>query len=150
MLRRIAVVGDTLTSGGVILPYGCEMDFMFHGRQVALIGGESYCGKCESAGVIIKAGGPTRLNYMNTREVALHGDIVLCKCEQHPLIIALHAGDSTVDDEAERYATALSSTSASRGEASDASTQSRAYDEQVAARASCAALEGYPRLLLRV
>ncbi|CAB3752520.1 PAAR domain-containing protein [Paraburkholderia humisilvae] len=131
MLRRIAVVGDTLTSGGVILPYGNQMDFMFHGHQVALIGGEAYCGTCKSTGIIIKAGGPARLNYMNAREVALDRDIVLCKCQQHPQIIAIHAGDSTVDDEAEKYSAMANATSASTSSARDVRTQSEVkHDEQ--------------------
>jgi hypothetical protein len=121
MQRRIAVVGDTLTGGGFVLSYRSEMDFMFHGHQVALIGGKAYCEKCKSTGIVVKAGGPTRLNYINMREVALDRDIVLCECERHPQIIAVHAGDSMVDDEAEKYAALTSAPSAG------SSTSSNAY-----------------------
>jgi uncharacterized Zn-binding protein involved in type VI secretion len=68
MRRRIAVVGDTLTSGGSILPYEQKTGFTFHGRKAALIGGEAYCGTCKSTGIIAKAGGPTRIHYQNLRE----------------------------------------------------------------------------------
>ncbi|GAB7522252.1 PAAR domain-containing protein [Paraburkholderia sp. 2C] len=150
MKRRIAVVGDTLTSGGYVLPYEQKTGFTFHGHAAALIGGNAYCETCHSTGTIAKAGGPKRISYMGAREAALDRDIVLCKCERHPQIIAVHAGNSTVDDEAERYAAAARSTEMNRSDASNAHAYARpgaAYDEQVAARARHAALPGYPYVI---
>jgi hypothetical protein len=148
MKRRIAVVGDTLTSGGYVLPYEQKTGFTFHGHEAALIGGDAYCATCKSTGTIAKAGGPKRISYMDARETALDRDIVLCKCERHPQIIAVHAGNSTVDDEAEKYAASAGSTSSGRGEASNEHMQSgSAYDEQVVARARGAALPGYPYVI---
>jgi hypothetical protein len=141
MKRRIAVVGDKLAGGGTVLPNEENIDFTFEGNQAALIGGKAYCATCKSSGIIAKAGGPARLSYMGTREIALDHDILLCKCARHPLIIAVHAGDSTVDDEAEKYASAMSTS----GSASDARTQTvGTFDEQVATRARSASLHGYP------
>jgi hypothetical protein len=99
MERRIAVVGDHLSSGGYILPAeGSPFTFMEH--QVALIGGQAFCAACKSNGVIAKAGGPYRMEFI--AEVALDGDIVLCKCDQPPKIVAVLSGESWCDDGSER------------------------------------------------
>lgn len=98
MRRRIAVVHDGLTSGGFILPYEQPTGFLFEGRAAALIGGEAYCTKCESRGLICPSGGDQRLAYERGRETALDGDLVLCKCATKPRIIALLAGESWCDD----------------------------------------------------
>ncbi|CAB3802034.1 hypothetical protein LMG28614_05530 [Paraburkholderia ultramafica] len=98
MRRRIAVVGDTLTSGGQILDYEQTTGFRFHGHKTALPGNEVSCEKCKSTGILAKAGGPYRLHYHTAREVALDGDIVLCKCPTPPAIIATLAGGSWVED----------------------------------------------------
>jgi uncharacterized Zn-binding protein involved in type VI secretion len=150
MKRRIAVVGDTLTSGGHVLPCEQKTGFTFHGHAAALIGGNAYCEACRSTGAIAKAGGPKRISYMGAREAALDGDIVLCQCERHPQIIAVHAGNSMVDDEAERYAAPARSTVVNRSETGSARAYPQsdaAYDEQVAARARHAALPGYPYVI---
>jgi len=42
MNRRIAVVGDSLSSGGKIQPYSGP-PFLVHGHQAALIGGSAFC-----------------------------------------------------------------------------------------------------------
>ncbi|MDQ7979808.1 PAAR domain-containing protein [Paraburkholderia sp. SARCC-3016] len=148
MKRRIAVVGDTLTSGGYVLPYERKTGFTFHGHDAALVGGYAYCETCQSTGTICKAGGPKRVSYMGSCEAALDRDIVFCKCESPPQIIAVLAGDSTVDDEAEKYAATAHSTGMNRSEAGNANTQSStSYDEQVAARGSYVALRGYPYLI---
>ncbi|HEX7937212.1 MAG TPA: PAAR domain-containing protein [Paraburkholderia sp.] len=100
-MRRIAVVGDQLHTGGHIEPYAgppCTWD----GHQVALIGGSAYCTTCKSVGSIVKTGGPRRIEFMG--ETAADGDIVLCKCSPPPRIIARLAGESWCDDEAEAYA----------------------------------------------
>lgn len=102
-MRRIAVVGDELTSGGRILDYAQTTGFTFHGHKAALIGNEAFCTKCKSAGRIAKAGGPYRMHYHTAREVALDRDIVLCKCPTPPRIIATLAQESWCEDRAHNY-----------------------------------------------
>ncbi|CAM2172049.1 hypothetical protein PSAC2689_10691 [Paraburkholderia sacchari] len=97
MLRRLAVVGDQLDTGGKIESYSGP-PFFWHGHQVALIGGFAYCTTCKSAGRIAKTGGPRRIEFMG--ETAADGDIVLCKCSRPPRIVAKLAGESWCDDEA--------------------------------------------------
>ncbi|WP_230380776.1 PAAR domain-containing protein [Burkholderia ubonensis] len=100
MLRRVACVGDRLERGGEILPYsGPVFTFGDAGRQVALIGKTAFCEACKSTGIIAKAGGPKRLNFMG--ETAADGDIVLCRCVTPPKIVAEHSGESWCDDEVE-------------------------------------------------
>ena len=102
MMRRIAVVGDQLDTGGQIAPYsGPICAWGNGGRQVALIGGSAYCEACNSIGTIAKSGGPRRINFMG--ETAADGDIVLCNCATPPRIVAKLAGESWCDDMAEEY-----------------------------------------------
>jgi hypothetical protein len=103
MRRRIAVVGDTLSSGGLILDYEQVSGFRFHGHKAALLGNEAYCERCGSTGTLAKAGGPHRLHYHTTREAALDGDIVLCQCPTPPHVTASLAGESWCDDRAEEF-----------------------------------------------
>ncbi|MGT2510820.1 hypothetical protein [Cupriavidus basilensis] len=97
MKRRIACVNDELEDGGRILPSpgrGCT--FGDPARQTAMIGGQAYCEACKSTGTIAKAGGPRRMQFMG--EIALDGDIVLCRCPMPPRIVALLAGEKWFDD----------------------------------------------------
>ncbi|CAJ0718933.1 hypothetical protein LMG6871_02630 [Ralstonia edaphis] len=97
MMRRIAVVGDALLNGGTVLPYtGPQCTFGSAGHQVALIAGRAYCEACKSVGIIAKAGGPRRMEFMG--EVALDGDEVLCKCPTPQRIVAVLAGDAWYED----------------------------------------------------
>jgi len=95
--RRIACVGDTLSNGGKVLPYAGH-PCLFHGNQVALIGGDAFCEACKSVGKIAKTGGSRRINFMG--ETAADGDMVLCKCPIPPRIIATLSGNSWCEDEA--------------------------------------------------
>lgn len=123
MLRRIAVVGDQLDTGGQIESYsGPIFTIGDAGHQVALIGGAAYCEECRSTGVIVKDGGPRRINFMG--ETAADGDIVLCNCATPPRIVARLADNSWCDDE--DYGAATSSTNAPRS----AVEQRAIYDEQ--------------------
>lgn len=100
MKRRIAVVGDKLEHGGHILPYsGRVFTIGDAGHRVALIGGTAWCAVCKSTGVIAKAGGPRRMNFIG--ETAADRDIVLCKCPVPQKIFAALAGNSWCDDMAE-------------------------------------------------
>lgn len=99
MMRRIAVVGDELETGGHILAYaGPKFTFGDAGHQVALIGGLAFCEACESTGQIAKTGGPKRIEFMG--ETAADGDIVRCRCSIPPRIVAVLSGNSWCDDEA--------------------------------------------------
>ncbi|WP_162831440.1 PAAR domain-containing protein [Paraburkholderia caffeinilytica] len=102
-----------MTGGGEVLPYIAALRVTFYERQAALIGGDAYCATCNSTGQIIKSGGPRRPRYLNVREVALDGDIVLCGCATPQAIIGLLARESWCDDLAERSAVAVSSQSSS-------------------------------------
>lgn len=140
MMRRIAVVGDRLERGGEILPYNGPIFTLGDdaSRQVALIGGEAYCEACKSTGVIAKAGGPRRIEFMG--ETAADGDIVLCHCATPPRIVARLAGESWCDDEAEFSGKAASGRTVSGGVSSIAAG---AFDEQVRG-VGRGRLEGYP------
>lgn len=95
-MRRFACVGDTLIpGGGVILPDAGRAAF-FDDHQPALVSGLARCDACKSIGIIAKAGGPRRLEFMG--EIALDGDIVLCGCPTPPRIAATLAGDRWYED----------------------------------------------------
>ncbi|APC69096.2 MULTISPECIES: PAAR domain-containing protein [Ralstonia solanacearum species complex] len=140
MLRRIAVVGDALSSGGQITPYGGP-PITFGGYQIAQIGGQAFCAACKRPGIIAKSGGPYRMNFMG--EGALDGDIVLCGCPIHPHIVASLSGESWCDDMVEGHGKVVSNLTAAGGVAS---VKKGAFDEQVEATASGAVdgPEGYP------
>ncbi|MGJ7504451.1 M35 family metallo-endopeptidase [Variovorax sp. ZT5P49] len=87
MDRKVLVVGDPPASGGRVLPYDGPMLDLF-GHRAALIGGRAYCEGCNSVGIIAKAGGPRRPQFIS--EVALEGDVVVCHCPvPQPLVATL-------------------------------------------------------------
>lgn len=147
MLRRIAVVGDSLEHGGQILPYVGPVFAMGEaGRQVALVGGQAYCAACKRTGVIAKTGGPRRLDFMG--ETAADGDVVLCGCSTPPRIVATLSGESWCDDMAETLGvvspvTTPSDSVAAAASGGIASVAKDTFDEQVRATESGAS-EGYP------
>jgi len=136
MNRRIAVVGDSLSSGGTIQPYSGP-PFLVHGHQAALIGGSAFCDACKSTGAIAKAGGPYRLKFQG--EVALDQDIVLCGCSTPPHIMATLAGEAWCSDGITGLGEVVSSRTATGGVAS---IKKGAYDERV--KATEHATEGMP------
>ncbi|WP_239511434.1 PAAR domain-containing protein [Burkholderia sp. JP2-270] len=115
MNRRIAVVGDSLSSGGTISPYDGPR-FLVHGHQAALIGGSAFCPACQSIGTIAKAGGPYRLKFRG--EVALDDDVVLCGCSTPPRIVALLAGEAWCSDGLKGLGEVVSSRTTTGGVAS--------------------------------
>ncbi|CAG9243558.1 PAAR repeat-containing protein [Burkholderia diffusa] len=141
MNRRIAVVGDTLSSGGTINSYGGPR-FLVRGHQAALIGGSAFCTACQSTGIIAKAGGPYRLKFQG--EVALDRDIVLCGCSTPPSIIAVLAGEAWCDDRLKGLGEVVSNRTTTGGVAS---LKKGAFDEQIEAT-TCGSTaddpEGYP------
>jgi len=84
--RLVLLVGDPPKSGGQVLPHDSTFATV-SGVPYAYIGGEAKCLSCQQVGPIAKAGGPYRIDH-NGREVALEGDIVLCKCATPPKLIA--------------------------------------------------------------
>jgi hypothetical protein len=99
MMRRIAVVGDKLDNDGEICSYEGPQ-FLVHGHQAALIGGEAYCPVCKTIGYIAKDGGPRRMSFFIS-EIAAHDDVVVCSCPEYPRIFAMLAGEAWYDDMAE-------------------------------------------------
>jgi hypothetical protein len=99
-MRRLACVGDRLERDGRILPASEPSPTVGdNGIALALIGGSAFCAACKSIGAIAKAGAPRRLCF--TAEVALDGDIVLCRCSTPPRLIARLSGDAWYDDSSE-------------------------------------------------
>lgn len=96
MERKILVVGDMPSPGGRVLPYEAPYASTINGHQVALIGGRAYCEGCNSVGLIAKAGGPRRVQYIS--EVALEGDVVVCYCPTPQPLIATLQHTATCDD----------------------------------------------------
>src|SRR5436309_1254115 len=97
MLRKIIGVGDPPSSGGAVLA-NANSTFSVGdaGHKAALIGGSVRCDGCNSTGIIAKAGGPRRIQFMG--EVALENDIVVCKCPQPPKLIATLHHTMNYDD----------------------------------------------------
>ncbi|WP_348600514.1 PAAR domain-containing protein [Cupriavidus sp. BIS7] len=134
MRRRIAVVGDNLwPGGGKIAGYSGRPAF-FHGHQPALIGGEAYCEACKSIGAIAKAGGPRRMLFMG--EIALDGDIVMCRCATPPRIVATLAGETWYEDMGEDSGEVVAASGLAR--------RQETYDEMPVAMAPSGPVAGYP------
>jgi uncharacterized Zn-binding protein involved in type VI secretion len=81
MMRLLLCVGDEPQTGGYTVNSNTR-PFGVSGHPVAIIGGNAYCNACKSMGLIAKAGGPRRINH-TPHEIALDGDILLCKCPNH-------------------------------------------------------------------
>lgn len=95
-MRRFIVVGDPPATGGRVLPYqGPMVDFF--GHQAALIGGRAYCEGCNSVGIIAKAGGPRRQQFIS--EIALEGDVVVCHCPVPQPLLSVLQRSAEYDDE---------------------------------------------------
>lgn len=104
MDRKVLVVGDPPAPGGRVLPYDGPMLDMF-GHRAALIGGRAYCEGCNSVGIIAKAGGPRRPQFIS--EVALEGDVVVCHCPVPQPLLSVLQQSAVYDDDA-AHATGLS------------------------------------------
>jgi uncharacterized Zn-binding protein involved in type VI secretion len=96
MMRKTWVVGDRPVPGGTVLPHeGPMMDI--HGHRAALIGGRVYCEGCNSVGLIAKAGGPYRSRFHGA-EMALEGDVVICRCPVPPPLVSMLPHSVNCDD----------------------------------------------------
>lgn len=124
MERKILVVGDPPAAGGRVLPYDGPM-LDLYGYRVALIGGRAYCEGCNSVGIIAKAGGPRRPEFIS--EAALEGDVVICHCPVPQPILSKLQQTATCDDGAWYAVGAESSV------ASTASTHAAAHGQEIAA-----------------
>ncbi|WP_342356562.1 PAAR domain-containing protein [Burkholderia puraquae] len=136
MKRRIAVVGDSLSSGGTVNAYDAP-PFRVHGHQAALIGGNAFCTACQCVGTIAKAGGPYRIKFRG--EVALDNDVVMCNCATPPHIVALLAGEAWCNDGIKGLGEVVSSRTLT-GEI--VSVRKGTFDERV--RATKEVTEGLP------
>jgi len=131
-----AVEGDPLTSGEGSCVYstkrvGTIADASGRPRRIAFIGDDAYCPKCKSTGSItygvnIRKGG-RMLDLVNGgRDQAVGGDIVLCKCPQHPRVVAHYARSCEyIDSGGNSFSTSWSPY---------ATTRSANYDEQFTLR----------------
>jgi hypothetical protein len=95
------VEGDPLTSGGnsrVIegVPHSTIEGPDGRPRNQTLVGQKAWCDACKSTGVIAPAPGSPdtlreRFHFVDYRgQEALGGDLVICKCEQHPQVISIY------------------------------------------------------------
>jgi hypothetical protein len=109
MLRKVLVVGDPPAPGGRVLPYGGPM-LDLHGHRVALIGGRAYCEGCNSVGIIAKAGGPRRPQFIS--EAALEGDVVVCHCPVPQPLLSVLQQSAEYDDGDQHAAGAMPSVTA--------------------------------------
>ncbi|WP_175948056.1 PAAR domain-containing protein [Burkholderia pyrrocinia] len=97
MMRRFLCIGDQPETGGSIDPDSNRTTMNFYGHAAAMIGARAYCNACKSTGVIAKAGGPSRFGNCGG-EIALDGDILLCKCPTPPRMIASMQSTATHGD----------------------------------------------------
>jgi hypothetical protein len=95
-----AVEDDPLTSGKGSCVFAFKPGITIQGedgkrRRLAFIGDEAYCSKCNSTGVITYGAGLDSHRRLTDhvhggRRQAVGGDIVLCRCSDHPRIIATY------------------------------------------------------------
>jgi hypothetical protein len=138
MMRLLLCVGDEPQTGGYTVNSNTR-PFGVSGHPAAIIGGHAYCNACKSMGLIAKAGGPRRINH-TPHEIALDGDILLCKCPEPPRMVARMQSTFWHEDMSDGFGTVASARTASGGVSSVAMGP---YDERVQAGRT-APFEGYP------
>ena len=134
MMRLVLCVGDQPETGGYIEPMTIGVPSSIMGHPVAFIGGAAFCNACSSVGVIGKAGGPRRRKHCGT-EIALEGDVLLCKCPKPPRMVAAMQSTSRHDDMAESMGTVTSSRTANGEVSSVAMSGLRRTDRSEARQA---------------
>ncbi|KDB06189.1 hypothetical protein LIG30_0463 [Burkholderia sp. lig30] len=103
------VEGDPLTSGGNSqvmegVPHSTIEGPDRRLRSQTLVGQKAWCDACKSVGIIVPAPGSPdtlreRFNFADYQgQEALGGDLVICKCEQHPQVIAVYGRTSMIVD----------------------------------------------------
>ncbi|WP_081765258.1 PAAR domain-containing protein [Robbsia andropogonis] len=85
MRRNYLRQGDQSSAGGVITE-GIP-DAFNSGVPIAFVGAAVYCPACKTVGHVAPAG-PRWPGKMMGKQVALHGDICICKCSSSPTMIA--------------------------------------------------------------
>lgn len=85
MQRHFARKGDKTTADGTVLEG--EDSFIQEGLPVAFHGAQVYCPACNSTGVIL-AIPPHHLWTVNGKQLALDGDLCICKCSPPPRLLA--------------------------------------------------------------
>ncbi|WP_061942761.1 PAAR domain-containing protein [Collimonas pratensis] len=110
VMRNWLCEPDKPETGGYILPNPAVTVTVGNNIRAALIGSKAYCEACKSIGMIAKAGGPRRMNFMG--EIALDHDILLCKCPKPPRMIATSTSTHQYDDMAQGAGIAPSATAA--------------------------------------
>jgi hypothetical protein len=94
------VKGDPLTSGGNSQVIGGSPHSTIQGpdgqhREQAYLGQEAWCAACQSVGVILAGAGIS--GYLRGwdetigAQEAVSDDVVICKCERHPCVMAAYA-----------------------------------------------------------
>ncbi len=86
--RYVIHVGDKTTTDGTVLTTEQQLHGAF-GKGTALIGDPVYCPACKTTGQII-ANGPRLPMTISGRQIALSGDLCLCKCAKLPKLVAVH------------------------------------------------------------
>jgi hypothetical protein len=140
------VAGDPLDNGhgGKVLT-GSEFSLIDDAegrpRHQAHLGHTAWCGVCQTVGPIVaRAGIPDLLRGYDERLRAFEavgGDVVICKCERHPCVIACYGRSVTYVDE----------TCDSTVDPYPVPESSGTYDQQVAASAPHVSVHGYPYLI---
>jgi|SRR5579864_934463 len=125
-----AVEDDPLTSGKGSRVFAHKLASKIKGedgkyRRMAFIGDEAYCSACDSTGVITYGAGVSDRHLMidrvnGGRRQAVGGDNVLCKCAEHPRIIAMYGRKWIINDRGEEI----------RAPIAKAPVQSLPHDEQ--------------------
>ncbi|MFB9123445.1 hypothetical protein E2553_05020 [Paraburkholderia dipogonis] len=139
------VEGDPLDNGNGYVLTGSEYSLIDNDkgrhRKQTHLGQLAYCGVCQSSGSILaKAQIRDSLRGYDARlqaYEAVDGDMVLCKCERHPRVMACYARSVMYIDEGRTSPVVAQS----------ATHSSRTYDEQVTASARGVSLQGYPFLI---
>ncbi|BCL85895.1 PAAR domain-containing protein [Ralstonia solanacearum] len=98
MRRYYIRSGDKTTAGGVVAQ--AEERFKHNGIPVAYSGAEIYCHTCKSVGYIQNVP-PYRPFGILGKQIALEGDICVCKCNPPPRLIASQNTASMSFDEEE-------------------------------------------------
>lgn len=118
MLKRYLVtLGASTTAGGKVI--SAHHFRKINGVPVAVEDDEVQCPKCNSVGVI-KPQGPRLSELCRGKQVALHDDLCLCRCDPPPSLVAnqTHACQS-INVEAHAARTAQAATALESSASSD-------------------------------
>lgn len=85
MSRHFVRKGDKTTANGDVLEG--EQNYMLAGIPVAFHGAKVYCPACNNVGAIVTIP-PHHPFTVNGKQIALEGDLCLCKCSTPPRLIA--------------------------------------------------------------